>query len=419
MERYYDETNTYDILIKSTIGFSKEDILSLKDDIEEIKDIEGISSMDFKTRYDGVDITTRRIVSSFEANINQFTLIEGRMPTSGTECVVHNMGIFLDEHPINQQIVIDDVTYTIVGICNSPVYYYRMQETTQIGDGNLDVILYLDESFFTSPLTDILITVDGAKELHSFQNTYFEFIEPIEKRLESLSNSYLNNRMEALYDAAKEEARKQILERNPYLSNESIESILEVQADDIKNSLYEQFEELKWYVLDRKSNLSYVSFDANASKVNNVAVVFPFFFFFIAGLIALTSVTRLVQEDRSSIGTLKSLGYSNLRILNKYFIYALFACLIGSAGGLLLGVYGLPMAIYYCYNSLFIMPQGHYSWYAWCVLLSSISMSVTIFIVMIAVCLKSLMEKPNALLVPKAPKAGRRILLERIGWIWK
>ncbi|MDE6661017.1 MAG: hypothetical protein K2J93_04295, partial [Anaeroplasmataceae bacterium] len=88
-------------------------------------------------------------------------------------------------------------------------------------------------------------------------------------------------------------------------------------------------------------------------------------------------------------------------------------------GGLFLGVYGLPMAIYFCYNSLFVMPKGYFSWYTWCVLLASISMSVTVFAVMIIVCLKALSEKPNALLVPKAPKAGRRILLERIGFIWK
>lgn len=93
--------------------------------------------------------------------------------------------------------------------------------------------------------------------------------------------------------------------------------------------------------------------------------------------------------------------------------------MIGSAGGLLLGVYGIPMVVYYAYNSLFQLPTGVFRWHSWCVLLSSISMGVTIFIVMLAVCLKALSEKPNALLVPKAPRAGKRILLERIGIFWK
>lgn len=419
MERYYDETNTYDILLKSTIGFTDEDVVSLKEDIKEIENIEGFSSIDFKTQFEGVDVTTRRIVNSFKSNINQLTLIEGRLPSNNKECVIHNMGIFLDKHPLDEQIEVDGIYYTIVGVCNSSVYYYRMQENTQIGDGNLDAIIYVDEAYFKVPITDIVIAITGAKELHSFKKAYFDFLEPLEQRLEDLSHLYINKRLEKLYSEAKEEAREKIVEASPNLPSSMVDSLLEAQEETIKKAVDEQFSEMKWYVLDRKSNLSYVSFDANASKVNNVAVVFPFFFFFIAALIALTSVTRLVQEDRSSIGTLKSLGYSNLRILNKYFIYALFACLIGSTLGLLLGVYGLPMAIYFCYNSLFVMPQGQYSWYAWCVLLASVSMSVTVFVVMIVVCLKTLMEKPNALLVPKAPKAGRRILLERIGVIWK
>ncbi|MDE7105607.1 MAG: ABC transporter permease [Anaeroplasmataceae bacterium] len=419
MEHYYDETNTYDVLLKSTIGFSNNDVVSLKEDIKEIEDIEGFSSIDYNTKYEGVDITVRQIVTAFPSNINQITLIEGRNPSNAQECIIHNMGIFLDKTPIHQQIEIDGKSYTIVGVCNSPVYYYRMQEASQIGDGNLDAIIYLDKAFVESPITDIVLTIKDAKQLHSFKSNYFQALEPIEENIEELSISYIEKRLESLYEEAKEEARKEILKASPNLPSSMIDSILASKEEEIKASVDERFSETKWYVLDRKSNLSYVSFDANASKVNNVAVVFPFFFFFIAALIALTSVTRLVQEDRSSIGTLKSLGYSNIRILNKYFIYAVFACGIGSVCGLLLGVYGLPMAIYYCYNALFIMPQGHYGWYAWSVLLSSISMSVTIFIVMIVVCLRTLMEKPNALLVPKAPKAGRRILLERIGFLWK
>ncbi|MDE7385339.1 MAG: ABC transporter permease, partial [Anaeroplasmataceae bacterium] len=188
MERHYDETNTYDILLKSTIGFSDEDVVSLKEDIKEIEDIEGFSSIDFKTQYDGVDITTRRIVNSFKSNINQLTLIEGRLPSNDKECVIQNMGIFLDKHPLDQHIEVDGISYTIVGICNSPVYYYRMQENTQIGDGNLDSIIYVDEAYYKVPITDIVITITGAKELHSFKKAYFDFLDPTEQKLEDISH---------------------------------------------------------------------------------------------------------------------------------------------------------------------------------------------------------------------------------------
>ena len=126
----------------------------------------------------------------------------------------------------------------------------------------------------------------------------------------------------------------------------------------------------------------------------------------------------MVSEDRMSIGTLKSLGYANTTILSKYLFYALFSCLIGAGLGIISGVYILPIVIYNCYVTLFVLPTGVFAWNPLIISLASISMVLTIFIVMIFVCLKTLKERPNALLVPKAPKAGKRILLERINILW-
>lgn len=416
MDKYYDEYDMYDVLLKSTIGFSSNDVTSLAEDIQEIEKIEGYASIDSMGTYATKEVSTRVICTEETTSLNQKKIILGRMPTSSIECVVQNLGIFLDKNPIGDKIEIGDEIYTIVGVCNSPVYYYRMQENTQIGNGILDVVLYTIGNNF--PITDIAITFKGADKRHSFKKEYFSYIEPFEKRLTDLSFSYLDQRLNSLYEEAFKEARK-VLEDNPSIPSSMIDQILESQKEDIKKTVDEQFSELKWYVLNRKSNLSYIAFNENSTKVDKVAIIFPFFFFFIAALIALTSITRLVYEDRGAIGTLKSLGFSNSRILNKYLIYAIFACLIGSAGGLLLGVYGIPMVVYYAYNSLFQLPTGVFRWHSWCVLLSSISMGVTIFIVMLAVCLKALSEKPNALLVPKAPRAGKRILLERVGIFWK
>lgn len=416
MDKYYDEYDMYDVLLKSTIGFSSNDVTSLAGDIQEIEKIEGYASIDSMGTYATKEVSTRVIRTEETTSLNQKKIILGRMPTSSIECVVQNLGIFLDKNPIGDKIEIGDEIYTIVGVCNSPIYYYRMQENTQIGNGILDVVLYTIGNNF--PITDIAITFKGADKRHSFKKEYFSYIEPFEKRLIDLSFSYLDQRLNSLYEEAFKEARK-VLEDNPSIPFSMIDQILDSQKEDIKKKVDEQFSELKWYVLNRKSNLSYIAFNENSTKVDKVAIIFPFFFFFIAALIALTSITRLVYEDRGAIGTLKSLGFSNARILNKYLIYAIFACLIGSAGGLLLGVYGIPMVVYYAYNSLFQLPTGVFRWHSWCVLLSSISMGVTIFIVMLAVCLKALSEKPNALLVPKAPRAGKRILLERIGIFWK
>lgn len=409
VEHFYDSYAMQDILIKSTLGFSKSDIESLKKDIDEIEHIEGFSSLDYEMKIDDVDITARVITASMQSTINQLELVEGVLPKSKEECLVQNLGYYNDKSCIGSSIRINGQKYKIVGICNSPVYFYKMQEPSSIGKGSVDAFFYLDAAYTDFDITDIAITIKGAEAYNSFKKEYFSFINPIKTKLKDLSTKYLELRLESLKEEAYQAAIDTYHPSTPF-EMEMIQQLIEKEFQDRDGS---------WFVLDRKSNMSYVTYEENSEKVNRVAVIFPFFFFFLAALIALTSVTRLIYEDRFSIGTLKSLGYSKLRILNKYFIYALFACIIGSISGLFLGVYGLPYVIYVCYNSLFIMPECYLSWYTWAVVLASVSMSVTIFVVMIAVCLKALNEKPNALLVPKAPKAGKRILLERIGIFWK
>lgn len=416
MNNYYIETNTYDILIKSTIGFSKIDIEDLKGDVKSIEYIEGYNQVDYMINYQNKKITTRRIMLDFSSQLNKITLIAGSLPTNDEECIVQNFGIFAEGNNIGKEIAIEGKKYKIVGVCNSPLYYYHFQEITAIGDGSLDSIIYtgINES---SVITDIAIKIINSQNYHSFRDEYFEYIKPIQQQIEGIASKYLDNRFNSLYFEAIKELENDLLKQG--LSSIEISAIIELQKEEIKQNLLENIGQKKWYVLNRGDNLSYTTYKSNAVKVQNVSIVFPFFFFFIAALISLTSISRLVSEDRATIGALKSLGYSNIKILSKYIIYAIFACIIGCALGLLIGVYFLPAVIYYCYNTLFVMPKGNFSWHLWCVLLSTISMSIVIFGVMILVCLKSLKERPNALLVPKAPKAGKKIILERISFIWK
>ncbi|MDE5566466.1 MAG: ABC transporter permease, partial [Anaeroplasmataceae bacterium] len=340
-----------------------------------------------------------------------------------------NKGIYFDQGVLGETITIESKDYEIVGICESAVYYYKLMEPTQIGTGNIDAIYYLPKNHET--ITDIVMTIKDASLKNTFSKEYLKMIEPICKNLEDKQKLYIEKRIELLKKEAIEEglikaydeARKKLILNG--LPSDTIETYLKINKEAIEEPVYEkvneEFSKLdgSWYVLNRKSNTSYVSFKDNSNKVNDVAVVFPFFFFFIAGLIALTSITRMVSEDRSSIGTLKSLGFSNSAIVKKYLFYALFACIIGVLIGVLSGVYVLPIVIYICYNSLFVMPAAHYLWNPIIILVSSLSMCLTIVIVMLLLCFKTLKERPNALMVPKAPKAGKRILLERIGLLWR
>lgn len=179
-----------------------------------------------------------------------------------------------------------------------------------------------------------------------------------------------------------------------------------------------KLENPQWYVLDRNSNVSYASFSANASKVEDVAKVFPVFFFLIAALVTLTTMTRMVEEERTQIGTLKALGYKKSLIVLKYLIYSGLASVLGSIGGILIGFRLLPLVIWNAYRSMYNLPDltNQFLWqYAIpeALLIIILTMAVTLYVAM-----SSLKEKPSTLMLPRAPKAGKRIVLENIGFIW-
>ena len=161
LDRYYEEQNMYDFLIKSTLGFEEEDIPSLKSSLPEAEEVEGYQELDYATKYEHMDVTARVVAKTMDASINQIDLKSGRLPECENECVVQNWGIFLDKDILGEKLWIEDKEYEIVGICDSPLYYYKLLEPTTIGDGKLDFILYLDAQFEVDYLiTDIAVTVD-------------------------------------------------------------------------------------------------------------------------------------------------------------------------------------------------------------------------------------------------------------------
>ena len=173
-----------------------------------------------------------------------------------------------------------------------------------------------------------------------------------------------------------------------------------------------------WYVFDRGDNLGYTDFGNDAEKVDNISTVFPVFFILVAALVCLTTMTRMVEEHRTQVGTLKALGYSKFAIVSKYLVYAVFASLLGSAAGLSVGMYLFPTVIFNAYGIMYIFPPllAPFRWdYAfWCTLAA---VACTTFSAFLATY-KELFACPAELMRPKAPKAGKRILLERITPIW-
>lgn len=182
----------------------------------------------------------------------------------------------------------------------------------------------------------------------------------------------------------------------------------------------DEFKEPDVYVLDRTKEIGVAAYQADSERINDIANVFPLMFFLVAALVSLTSMTRMVSEERTLIGVHKALGYSTAQIAAKYLLYALLASLLGAVIGIACLSQVLPGVIISAYGSIYTIPNGGapYSIQLDSVLLSGLSgIGITLLSTMAAV-LSSLKEEPSSLMLPKAPKAGSKILLERVEPLW-
>lgn len=180
-----------------------------------------------------------------------------------------------------------------------------------------------------------------------------------------------------------------------------------------------QIEHPKWYILDRNDNAGYVGFIQDTESVANIGKVFPIVFFIVATLISLTSMTRMVEEQRTQIGTLKALGYYKVQIAAKYIIYATLACVLGGILGMGVGFVLLPKVIWMMYEMLYQISDIslNFDWInggVGLILISLCMIGATVY-----VAFRELKNTPATLMRPKAPKMGKRVLLEKITFIWK
>ena len=223
------------------------------------------------------------------------------------------------------------------------------------------------------------------------------------------------------YEQAAKEAEEQITDGQAKITDG------EKQLTDAKQKIADakaeikKIENPKWYVQTREEALTeYQGYGDNADRMRSIGKVFPVLFFLVAALISLTTMTRMVEEQRVQIGTMKALGYGKAAIAGKYIGYALIATLGGSIFGVLIGEKILPFIIIYAYMILYkhlpaILVPYHMSY----ALQASVIAVACTLIATVASCYKELAAEPAELMRPAAPKQGKRILLERIGIIWK
>ena len=217
----------------------------------------------------------------------------------------------------------------------------------------------------------------------------------------------------AVYEEGRIEAQKKIEDGERQIT-EAREELAKAQQkiDDL--------EKPKWYVYDRNNLTEYSGYGDNADRMRAIGKVFPLIFFLVAALISLTTMTRMVEEERTQIGTLKALGYGNASIVGKYLWYAILATLTGGVFGILIGEKIIPYIIITAYKILYrhmhdvVIPYNLYYAVTACAAALACTVIATLFS-----CMKELREQAAELMRPPTPKQGKRVFLERVPFIWK
>lgn len=373
VDNYFDDTNSMDIEVISTMGLTNDDIQEIKN-IEGVENVVGAYSKDALIKANDKEFVVK--VHNLSNDINRVQLKEGRMPENDDECVVEtsflkgtskNIGdtVLLEESEDDTAQMLKNKEIKIVGTVMSPLYISRERGSTKLASGKINYYIYVPQTAFSSDIyTEIYLTVKDAKKQDTFSDKYDENVKEIKDKI-----------------------------------------------NDIKKP--------EWYILDRNQNSGFASYTQDTERIENLSKVFPVVFFVIATLISLTSMTRMVEEQRTQIGTLKALGYTKTQIASKYIIYAILATTIGGIIGMAIGFKIIPEIIIRMYRMMYTIPNIITEFNIKIGAMGiGVAMLCTVGATIIS-CYKELVLSPAALMRPKSPKAGKRVLLEKITWLWK
>lgn len=415
----YSKYNLMDSKIVSNFGLNDKDIDVLRNN-DKILDFYGTHSID-------VNLTNTSNVVKFmeydnKNNINNFIVVDGRLPEKSGEIALDEQALkFNKDLKIGQEYVIDTdkdtmksfnkTKFKIVGIVRSPMYIEKgARGITSVGKGSVDYFAVLNNSDISMDLyTEIYVRFKNVQGLDAYSNEYKELMDENNKYLEEI---YSDRKVERVKEL-KEELQKEISNGGEGIEN-SGQGALDYKEESTKG-----LDEVQYYFSDRTDNPGYSGYEDSISSLDNIASVLPVFFFLIAVMICLTTMTRMVEENRVEIGTLKSLGYGNFEISTKYIVYSSLASISGSILGILIGCNLLPMIISNAYESLYSLPKLNIYYYQSYIIQSMLisilcTVGATLFVIRI-----ELKSKPSNLMKVKAPKLGKKIFLERITPLWK
>lgn len=470
-DSYYDEYNMNDIRILSSIGLTADDMDEISK-VDGVKAVYGANTQDVLVNYDGKENVAH--VSSIpvgkssddDSYINQLRIKDGRLPENDKECVVKyedtrksmQVGDVITFKSGTEDDISDtfkDSEYTVVGIVYSPCYVSYDLGSSGIGNGHISYCIYVpDDEFKNDYYTEGYAIIDGAKELDTYSDEYKTMMDKYTDDIKGISKDRLDIRKQNIkdeYAKAKEEKREEILGTirqnvvdtitkqyetyypgmdvsamiEPYVTPAYEKAVLQFDFESVYAEYDKMMEETladsddwEWYVLTRESSYSFRDYESSANRMKAIATVFPLFFIIVAGLVCLTTMTRMVEEQRGLIGTYKALGYGKGTIALKYVSYALAASLVGGIIGCIIGLRLFPYIIYDSWNIIYQLPSITYASHALLSVVAVLSLVLVTLIATLYSCYYELSEEPSVLMRPKAPKSGKKILLEHT-FIWK
>ncbi|MFC6169407.1 ABC transporter permease [Loigolactobacillus jiayinensis] len=428
-DRYISAQKLNDVRLVSTAGLTKADV-------QRVKKVSGAQVQAERSLYI-LDQKRSDVAQIFAYSArdqqNQLKLKSGHLPRRSDEIVLDQLakskGYQLGDTYRVKSSGLKTKSYRVVGFVTSPLFVDDEERgSANIGDGSVAYFAYVPATNFKSNVyTALSVRFSKLQAESSFSSAYKQ---QAQRKLTAVKKA-LRGRATARQTSLKQTALVQINGQQQQLDQQKAQL---TQATDAATATQQlapaqakitvarkqanAIERPTYTYTKRAGNPGFQGYGDMTTRIAAIANVFPLFFFLIAGLITFTTMTRMIEEDRSQIGTLKALGYTKWEIARNYLLYGIVAALLGTVLGVVIGVNTIPLIVFkamtqYIYTAVVL----DYPWTA-VGLATLFSFFVTLGAVII-VLTKELSEKPAALMLPKAPKAGKRILLERVGFIWR
>ena len=433
LDAYLKENNYYDISLVSSIGFNEEDLSSL-DEIEGIKKYVPSKIVD-TTFKDDNDYVIR--IHDITPDINKITSSYDIATLKDDEILLDYTFFKNTNYQIGDYITINNDSlnnkeFKIVGEVKSSLYFSNVEVgggygKTNVGTGNINFIAYVNENVInTSYYSYIYIRAEGVDNYQTNSSEYNNKVEKLVNEIKLINDNLLLNRKSELDTKLKQgELMYNLIINNGY-TNETAAPILKELGYSSIEELKESLDSGKILLNNasityntRLSDSTYNGYLDNTDSMTKISYVFPVVFYAVAILVSLVSMNRMVEDDRQLIGTFKSLGFNNRHILFKYLLFASLATLTGGIFGVGLGVVILPSLINNIYKLLYSIPFFNLTLNLGQSLIGLLISLICILGTTLYTVFKELKEKPASLLRPKTPKAGRKILVERIPSLWK